>query len=97
MAIDGHMKRWVVLGCALTLSGCLSRVQREAISFPAMPGQAVYHRVNAAALTPEQAIDELQAAEDACRKRGGPGDEPVVVGTPAFDRCMQSQGYIRAR
>ncbi|HVA13589.1 MAG TPA: hypothetical protein VNF99_10090 [Stellaceae bacterium] len=88
--------RWIVLGCALALTGCLSRVDREAVSFPAMPSQAVYHRVDGRQLSPDDAIDALQTAESTCRNRNGDGATPSIVGTPAFDACMQSQGYRRA-
>ena len=86
---------WIVLGSALALAGCLSQTDREAISFPALPGQAVYHRADGRQLPPDQAIDALQTAEAACRNQSGNGAAPSIVGTPAFDACMQSQGYRR--
>lgn len=89
--------RWIVLGSALVLSGCLSQTTREAISFPAMPGQAVYQRADGQQLSPDAAIDALQSAEDTCRNQGGNGATPSIVGTPAFDSCMQAHGYRRAQ
>jgi len=47
-------------------------------------------------LSPDDAIDALQTAESTCRNRNGDGATPSIVGTPAFDACMQSQGYRRA-
>jgi hypothetical protein len=88
--------RLFVLGCAFTLSGCLSQTTREAIAFPAMPGQAVYQRIDGRQLSPDAAIDALQTAEGTCRNQNGNGATPSIVGTPAFDNCMQTQGYRRA-
>jgi hypothetical protein len=88
--------RWIVLGTALALGGCLSKVDREAISFPAMPSQAVYHRIDGKQLPPDDAIDALQNAESTCRNQNGNGSTASVVGTPAFDTCMTTQGYQRA-
>jgi hypothetical protein len=88
--------RLIVLGCGLMLSGCLSQTTREAIAFPAMPGQAVYRRVDGQQLPPDAAIDALQTAEDTCRNQNGNGATPSIVGTPAFDNCMQAHGYRRA-
>lgn len=93
------MMRWamrlVVLGSTAALGGCLSQTTREAIAFPAMPGQAVYQRIDGKQLTPDAAIDALQTAEDACRNQNGNGATPSIVGSPAFDNCMQTQGYRR--
>jgi hypothetical protein len=89
-------KRWIVLAGVLVLGGCLSKVDREAISFPAMPSQAVYHRVDGKQLGPDDAIDALQNAESTCRTQNSNGSAPSIVGTPAFDACMQTQGYQRA-
>ena len=91
-----NITRWIVLGSALSLGGCLSQVDREAISFPAMPRQAVYHRIDGKQLPPDDAIDALQNAESTCRNQNGNGSTPSVVGTPAFDACMTTQGYQRA-
>lgn len=94
------MNRWVtrlvVLGLASPLGGCLSQTTREAIAFPAMPGQARYVRADSAQLSPDAAIDALQTAESTCRNQSGNGATPSVVGTPVFDSCMQTQGYVRA-
>jgi hypothetical protein len=93
------MMRWAVrffiLGSAAALSGCLSQTTREAIAFPAMPGQAVYQRIDGKQLPPDAAIDALQSAENTCRNQNGNGATPSIVGTPAFDTCMQTQGYRR--
>jgi hypothetical protein len=91
-----NVTRWLTLGSALALGGCLSPVTREAISFPAMPSQAVYHRIDGKQLSPDDAIDALQSAESTCRNQNGNGSTPSIVGTPAFDNCMQTQGYQRA-
>lgn len=95
------MKRWttslLALGCAVALSGCLSRTDREAIAFPAMPGQARYERADGRQLSPDAAIDALQTAENICRSQNGNGATPSIIGTPAFDQCMQDQGYRRAQ
>jgi hypothetical protein len=88
--------RWIVLGGALALTGCLSQTDREAIAFPAMPGQARYLRMDGRQLPPDAAIDALQTAEATCRNQNGNGATPSIVGTPAFDSCMQGQGYRRA-
>lgn len=87
----------LALGCALALSGCLSRSDREAIAFPAMPGQARYERIDGRQLAPDAAIDALQTAENICRNQNGNGATPSIVGTPPFDQCMQGQGYRRAQ
>jgi hypothetical protein len=85
--------RLLVISCTLALAGCLSQVDREAISFPAMPGQARYQRADGQLLAGDAAIDALQTAESVCRgQSAGP-----VVGTPAFDQCMQAQGYRRVQ
>jgi hypothetical protein len=49
-------------------------------------------------LSQDQAIDALQTAESACQTQtaGGVASSPVV-GSPAFDSCMQAQGYRRVR
>ena len=90
--------RWIVLtAAALTLSGCLSQTDREAIAFPAMPGQARYLPVDGRPLSSEATIDALQTAEATCRNLNGNGATPSIVGTPAFDSCMQRQGYRRVQ
>jgi hypothetical protein len=86
--------RWIALGAAaLTLTGCLSQTDREAIGFPAMPGQARYLRADGQPLS----IDGLQTAEATCRNQNGNGATPSIIGTPAFDACMQGQGYRRVQ
>lgn len=87
---------WVGLVIVLALGGCISRVEREAISFPSMPGEPVYHRIDGAQLPPDQAIDVLQHAENACLAVPASGGAPQI-GSPAFDACMKTQGYRRAR
>jgi hypothetical protein len=90
--------RWILLStAALALTGCLSQTDREAIAFPAMPGQARYIRTDGQPLSSDAAIDALTTAEATCRKQNGNGSTPSVVGTPAFDTCMQNQGYRRAQ
>jgi len=90
--------RWIALGgAALALTGCLSQTDREAIAFPAMPGQARYLPANGHPLSSDAAIDALQAAETTCRNQHGNGATPSIVGTPAFDACMQIQGYRRVQ
>jgi hypothetical protein len=86
--------RWIALGvAALTLSGCLSATDKEAIGFPAMPGQARYLPANGQPLT----VDALTDAEATCRNQNGNGAAPSIIGTPAFDSCMQTQGYRRVQ
>jgi hypothetical protein len=85
----------VLMALGATLVGCISQVDREAMSFPNMPSQAAYRRADGVQLAPEQAIDALQAAQSACRNPAQNGGAPVVVGSLAFDRCMQTQGYQR--
>lgn len=89
--------KWLCLVMVLALGGCLSRVDREAISFPSMPGEPVYHRIDGAQLPPDQAIDVLQHAENACLAVPASGGAPPQIGSPAFDACMKTQGYRRAR
>ncbi len=90
--------RWIALGgAALALTGCLSQTDREAIAFPAMPGQARYLPANGQPLSSDAAIDALQTAETTCRNQHGNGATPSIVGTPAFDACMQIQGYRRVQ
>lgn len=88
--------RWIVLSAAaLALTGCLSQTDREAIAFPAMPGQARYLPADGRPLSSDAAIEALQTAEATCR--GQNGAAPSTVGTPAFDACMQTQGYRRVQ
>ena len=88
--------RWIVLtAAAVALSGCLSQTDREAIAFPAMPGQARYLPADGRPLSSEATIDALQSAEATCRNQNGTVATPSIVGTPAFDACMGSQGYRR--
>lgn len=90
--------RWIVLSAAaLGLSGCLSQTDREAIAFPAMPGQARYLPADGRPLSSEATIDALQTAEATCRSQNGNGTAPSIVGTPGFDACMRSQGYRRVQ
>jgi isoaspartyl peptidase/L-asparaginase-like protein (Ntn-hydrolase superfamily) len=89
---------WIVLSVAASaLSGCLSQTDREAIAFPAMPGQARYLAADGRPLSSEATIEALQTAEATCRNQSGNGAAPSIVGTPAFDACMQSQGYRRVQ
>jgi hypothetical protein len=94
------MKKLCPIGLValLALSGCVSRVDREAMSFPDMPSMPVYHPTDGRSLSSDQAIDALQTAELTCRTPSGTGTAASpVVGSPAFDRCMQAQGYRRVR
>lgn len=100
--VDGDwMKRssWIGIVSLFALAGCLSRVDREAISFPDMPNMPVYHRADGQQLSQDQTIDALQAAEDACRTQvsGGGAASSAAIGSPSFDSCMQDQGYSRVR
>lgn len=86
--------RWIVLSAAaLALTGCLSQTDREAIAFPAMPSQARYLRADNQPIS----VDALTDAEATCRNQGGNGAAPSIIGTPAFDACMQGQGYRRVQ
>ena len=90
--------RWIVLSAAaLALTGCLSQTDREAIAFPAMPGQARYLPADGRPLSSDAAIEALQTAEATCRGQNGDGAAPSTVGTAAFDACMQTQGYRRVQ
>jgi hypothetical protein len=90
--------RWIVLSAAaLALTGCLSQTDREAIAFPAMPGQARYLPADGRPLSSDATIEALQTAEATCRSQNGNGAAPSNVGTPVFDACMQSQGYRRVQ
>src|SRR5271165_5565157 len=82
----------------LVLAGCMTQVDREAISFPDMPGMPVYRRADGRESYSDQAIDALQTAESTCRMRtsGGAAGSPAI-GSQAFDSCMQGQGYRRVR
>jgi hypothetical protein len=94
------MKKLTPIGVAilLALSGCVSEVDREAMSFPDMPSMPIYHRADGRSLSSDQAIDALQTAEITCRTPpGGSTAASPVVGSPAFDRCMQAQGYRRVQ
>ena len=81
------------------LTGCLTEVDREAISFPDMPNMPVYHRADGQQLSQDQTIDALQAAEDTCRMQvsGGGAASSTAIGSPPFDSCMRDQGYSRVR
>lgn len=90
--------RWISLsGAALALTGCLSQTDREAIAFPAMPGQARYLPANGQQMSSDAMIEALTTAEATCRNQNGNGAAPSIVGTPAFDACMQRQGYRRVQ
>lgn len=90
--------RWIVLSAAaLALTGCLSQTDREAIAFPAMPGQARYLPTGGRQLSPDAMIDALTTAEATCRKQSGNSATPSIIGTPVFDACMQQQGYRRVQ
>ena len=90
--------RWILVSsAALALTGCLSQTDREAIAFPALPEQARYLPADGRQLSSEATIDALQTAEAICRNQNGNGTTPSIVGTPAFDACMQSQGYRRVQ
>jgi hypothetical protein len=97
---DDSMKKLYRIGIAgaLALTGCLSKVDREAISFPDMPSMPVYHRADGQQLPPDQAIDALQTAESTCRTpASSDATSSLAVGSPTFDSCMQGQGYRRVR
>jgi hypothetical protein len=87
---------WLGVAGMLALAGCISRVDREALSFPAMPNMPVYRRADSRPLSADQAIDALQAAQGLCRKQiSGDTASSAAVGSPAFDSCMERQGYRR--
>jgi len=88
--------RWISAGMLL-LTGCLSQVDREAISFPDMPAMPIYHRTDNRQLSPDEASEALLAAQRACRTQPADGADPSPVGSPAFDSCMAEQGYQRVR
>ena len=88
--------RWIGAGM-LVLAGCVSQVDREAISFPDMPDMPIYHRADSQQLSPDQAAEALQTAEAACRTQPASGAAASPVGSSAFDSCMAGQGYRRVR
>jgi len=92
--VVGH---WAALAFALMAAGC-SAVDREAAAFPNMPHNPVYYRLDGRQLPPQQAIASLQAAASTCRDQIPAGaSEAPPLGSAAFDSCMRSQGYARAR
>jgi hypothetical protein len=87
---DAAIRHWAALALALMAAGC-SAVDREAAAFPNMPHNPVYYRLDGKQLPPREAIASLQAAASACR------NQAPALGSEAFDSCMRSQGYARAR
>jgi hypothetical protein len=87
----------MALAALLALCGCVSRVEREALSFPYMPREPVYQRLDGKPLSPDQTIDALESAENICLTKIGRGNAaaPPAVASPAFDACMRSEGYRR--
>jgi hypothetical protein len=82
----------------LALAGCMTQVDREAVSFPDMPNMPVYQRADGPQSYGDQARDALQTAESTCRtQRAGGEAVSSAVGSPAFDACMRGQGYRRMR
>ena len=89
---------WIGTVGLFALAGCLTKVDREAISFPDMPNMPVYHRADGQQLSQDQTIEALQAAEDACRTQVSSGAaSSSAIGSPPFDSCMRDQGYSRVR
>jgi len=89
---------WVGIVGVFALVGCVTKVDREAISFPDMPNMPVYHRVDGRQFYGDQAFDELETAERTCRTQiSGNAALSPAVGNPAFDSCMRDQGYERVR
>jgi len=88
--------RWMS-AAMLLLAGCLSKVDREAISFPDMPDMPLYRAIDSRQLSPDQATDALLTAERACRSETSGGATSAPVGSSAFDACMTQQGYRRVR
>jgi len=81
----------------LLAAGC-SAVDREAAGFPEMPHNPVYRRADGRVLPATEAMAGLQAAAGACRdKLSAGGAVPPPVGSPPFDACMRSEGYVRVR
>ncbi len=90
--------KYVVIVAALALAGCMTQVDREALSFPDMPKMPVYVRVDARPLSSDEAMSALRVATRTCQTQAAGGmDSPRAVGTPDFDACMQTQGYRRTR
>ena len=87
--------RWMSASMLL-LAGCLSKVDREAISFPDMPDMPIYRATDNRQLSPDQATDALLTAERACSGASS-GAVSSPVGSSAFDSCMTEQGYQRVR
>jgi hypothetical protein len=94
---DDILKLWAAIAFALMAAGC-SAVEREAAAFPNMPHNPVYYRLDGRQLPTQEAIASLQAAASECRNQIPVGaSEAPPLGSPAFDSCMRSQGYARAR
>ena len=88
----------LIIIAALALAGCVSQVDREALSFPDMPKMPVYARNDTKPISSDEAMSALQVATRTCRTQGAGGMEsPRAVGTPDFDACMRTQGYRRTR
>jgi hypothetical protein len=86
----------MALGALLALGGCVSKVEREALSFPSMPREPVYQRLDGTPLSPDQTIDALESAESTCLKAHASA-VPPIVGSAAFDACMRGEGYRRVQ
>lgn len=89
----------MALAALLALCGCVSKVEREALSFPYMPREPVYQRLDGKPLSPDQTIDALESAENTCLTKIAHGNAvaPPAVGSPIFDACMRGQGYRRVQ
>jgi hypothetical protein len=91
------LRHWAAIAFALMAAGC-SAVDREAAAFPNMPHNPVYYRLDGKQLPTQESIASLQAAASACRNQTPAGaSEASALGSAAFDSCMRSQGYGRAR
>src|SRR5215469_12458010 len=71
----GSMRRlhWISAAGVLALVGCMTQVDREAVSFPVMPNAPTYHRVDGRQLPPNQAIEALRTAASACQTQTSGG------------------------
>jgi hypothetical protein len=91
-------RNWIGVAGMFALAGCMTEVDREAVSFPDMPNMPIYQRADSRQLPPDQVIDALQVAVSNCRTQiaNSVGSSPTV-GSPVFDSCMRGQGYRRTR
>lgn len=88
---------WIGIVSVFALVGCMTKVDREAMSFPDMPNMPVYHRADGRQFNGDQGLNALENAETNCRAQISSNAVSPAVGSPDFDSCMRGQGYMRVR